>query len=221
MAWKRIPVGVDRQWYDGYLFGSTEVYNPWSMINYVDDATSQSVVFPKPYWSNTSSNSIVKELVETADRQVKQEIEDLIAGGTIEKPIHEDVTYGDIHQSQDNLWNFLFFTGYLKAVSQRFEVNTIYLTMKIPNEEIRYIYSNTIREWFQRKIKVYDFTPMYQAMLSGDSEGFEAVVKKHLKECISYYDSEEGFYHGFLLGLLRSLQEYVVLSNRESGVSQT
>ena len=106
-----------RQWYDGYLFGSTEVYNPWSMTNYVDDATSQSAVFPKPYWSNTSSNSIVKELVETADRQVKQEIEDLMAGGTIEKPIHEDVTYGDIHQSQDNLWNFLFFTGYLKAVS--------------------------------------------------------------------------------------------------------
>ncbi len=206
-----------RQWYDGYLFGSTEVYNPWSMINYVDDATSQSVVFPKPYWSNTSSNSIVKDLVETADRRVKQEIEDLIAGGTIEKRIHEDVTYGDIHQSQDNLWNFLFFTGYLKAVTQRFEDDTIYLTMRIPNMEIRYIYRNMIREWFQRKIKVYDFTPMYQAMLSGDSEGFEAVIKKHLKECISYHDSEESFYHGFLLGLLGSLQEYVILSNRESG----
>ena len=206
-----------REWYDGYLFGSTEVYNPWSVINYIKTAVFDETAFPKPYWSNTSSNSIIRELIREADSRAKQEIEDLIAGGTIEKQIHEEITYGDIHQSQDNLWNFLFFTGYLKAVSQRFEVDTIYLTMKIPNAEIGYIYRNTIREWFEQRIKAEDFTPMYRAVLEGDEQTFERIVKGYLSESISYYDSEERFYHGFLLGLLSGLQNYDVLSNRESG----
>ncbi|HIX47722.1 MAG TPA: ATP-binding protein [Candidatus Mediterraneibacter caccavium] len=206
-----------KKWYDGYLFGSTEVYNPWSVINYVDSAVSQAVSFPRPYWSNTSSNSIVRELIQNADSRAKAEIEHLISGGTIEKQIHEEITYGDIHQSQDNLWNFLFFTGYLKAVSQRFEVDTIYLTMKIPNAEIGYIYRNTIREWFEQRIKAEDFTPMYRAVLEGDDQTFESIVKRHLSESISYFDSEERFYHGFLLGLLSGLQNYDMLSDRESG----
>ena len=162
-------------------------------------------------------NSIVKELVQNADSRAKKEIEHLIAGGTIEKPVHEDITYGDIRQSQDNLWNFLFFTGYLKAVDQRFEEENIYLTMKIPNAEIRYIYRNTIREWFEQKIKVWDITPMYQAVFAGDSETFEQLVKGQLSGSISYFDTEERFYHGFLLGLLQPLQECEVLSNRERG----
>ena len=206
-----------KDWYDGYLFGNAEVYNPWSVINYVKTAVIDEEAFPKPYWSNTSSNSIIKELVENADSGVKEEIEKLIAGGTIEKQIHEDITYGDIHQSQDNLWNFLFFTGYLKAVRQRFEEDTIYLTMRIPNAEIRYIYRNTIREWFERGIRQCDFTPMYQAVFNGDTDVFEQKVKQQLEGSISYFDSEEDFYHGFLLGLLRPLQNYKILSNRESG----
>ena len=206
-----------KDWYDGYLFGNVEVYNPWSVINYVKTAVIDEDAFPKPYWSNTSSNSIIKEMVEGADSGVKNEIESLIAGETIEKQIHEDITYGDIHKSQDNLWNFLFFTGYMKAVNQRFEGNRIYLTMKIPNEEIRYIYQNTIQEWFEQKIKVWDFTPMYQAVLDGDADVFEQMVKQQLAGSISYFDSEEDFYHGFLLGLLRPLRDYTILSNRESG----
>ena len=206
-----------KEWYDGYLFGEVEVYNPWSVINYVKTAVFDEHAFPKPYWSNTSSNSIIKELIQNADSKVKKEIEHLITGGTIEKQVHEDITYGDIRQSQDNLWNFLFFTGYLKTVSQRFESNKTYLTMKIPNEEIRYIYQNTIQEWFEQKIKVWDFTPMYKAIFQGDAESFERMVKQQLSGSISYFDSEEQFYHGFLLGLLRPLQDYEVVSNRESG----
>lgn len=140
-----------RQWYDGYQFGNTEVYNPWSVINYVDDAVN-GTAFSKPYWSNTSSNSIVRELIETADAGMEKEIEELISGGTIKKPVHEEITYEDIHTSQDNLWNFLFFTGYLKMTEQTFEDHTIYLTLQIPNEEICYIYRNTIREWFNKRI---------------------------------------------------------------------
>lgn len=103
-----------KRWYDGYLFGNTEVYNSWSVVNYIKTAITNQIAFPKPYWSNTSSNSIIKELIETADSSVRKEIEELIAGKEIKKPAHEDITYADIKESQDNLWNFLFFTGYLK-----------------------------------------------------------------------------------------------------------
>ncbi|MGN0252326.1 MAG: AAA family ATPase [Oliverpabstia sp.] len=171
-----------KKWYDGYRFGNTEVYNPWSVINYANDKIWSSALFPKPYWSNTSSNSIIRELIETADVSAKKEIEELIAGGTIRKQIHEEITYTDIHVSQDNLWNFLFFTGYLKMTNQSMEGNQIYLDLSIPNEEIRYIYQNTIREWFNQKIKSTDLTPMFQSMLWGDSEAFEDFLKKHLRE---------------------------------------
>ena len=138
-----------RKWYDGYRFGETEVYNPWSVINYVDSCYKDKHAFAKPYWSNTSSNSIVRNLVEHADLSVKQEIERLIEGGTIEKPIHEDITYDDMDSTQDNLWNFLFFTGYLKKISERQEGETIYMEMAIPNSEVRYVYKNAVLRWFE------------------------------------------------------------------------
>ncbi len=119
-----------KKWYNGYLFGSTEVYNPWSIIKYVKDIYYHNTDFPKPYWSNTSSNSIVRELIEMADNNTKHEIEELIAGGTLKKPVHEDITYGDIYKTQDNLWNFLFFTGYLKSVGKSFHNDMIYLDLK-------------------------------------------------------------------------------------------
>ena len=100
-----------RQWYDGYCFGETEVYNPWSVINYVKAVTSGAYPWPKAYWANTSSNDIVKNLVERSDSMIRQELETLIADGTIEKPVHEDITYEEIYKTQDNLWNFLFLPG--------------------------------------------------------------------------------------------------------------
>ncbi len=204
-------------WYDGYLFGETEVYNPWSVIYYMDDILEHNTIYPKPYWSNTSSNSIVKELVEKADERVKQELEELIAGGTIEKPVHEEITYGDIHTSQDNLWNFLFFTGYLKAVERRFEQDTIYLTMKIPNTEVRYIYRNVIREWFEKRVESADFVPFYEAVINEKCDIMEEFLSDQLMESISYYDNAESFYHGYLLGILKGMKGYSAASNREAG----
>ena len=206
-----------KQWYDGYLFGETEVYNPWSIINYVKTAISESQPFPKPYWSNTSSNSIIRELVEEADSDTKEEIQMLIDGKTIEKPVHEDITYGEIHKSQDNLWNFLFFTGYLKVVSKRFEDRRIYLTMSIPNDEVLTIYEDTIREWFDRQTKAIDFTPFYRAILDGDCSSMQKILKENLRRAISYYDNKEAFYHGMLLGFLLAMPDYVPKSNRECG----
>ena len=206
-----------KRWYDGYLFGNVEVYNPWSVVNYIKTAITNQIAFPKPYWSNTSSNGIIKELIETADSSVRKEIEELIAGKEIKKPVHEDITYADIKESQDNLWNFLFFTGYLKMTGQLLEGNTVYLKLAIPNEEVRYIYQNTIQEWFKKSVRSKDLSSMYEALLDGNQEKFEEYIKQDLRESISYYDKKEDFYHGFLLGLLSSLEDYEILSNRESG----
>lgn len=203
-------------WYDGYLFGKTEVYNPWSVINYVDDNKKRKI-FPKPYWSNTSSNSIVKELIENADFATRGEIETLMDGGVIEKPVHEDITYGDIHETNDNLWNFLFFTGYLKKVQERFDGRSIYLTMTIPNEEIAYIYENQILLWFDKKIRKDDMSPLIAAMEQKDCGAVGDFLSNQLLDTISCFDYAELYYHGFLSGLLKASGRYAVTSNRESG----
>ena len=205
------------RWYDGYLFGETEVYNPWSVINYISDMIKGDSRFPKPYWSNTSSNNIIRTLIEVSDSSVKQEIEGLIAGHTIEKPVYEDITYEDVYKSQDNLWNFLFFTGYLKSTGQLFEIDTIYITMKIPNEKIRYIYRTTIREWFQEKIKASDYHILYQDIFTGNCTGIENFINDQLSDSISYYDNAENFYHGYLLGVLGGIPAYEIDSNKEHG----
>ena len=206
-----------QQWYDGYQFGSTEVYNPWSVINYVQSCRMNKDAFARPYWSNTSSNSIVRTLVEKADLSVKQEIEALIEGKTITKPIHEDITYEDMDSTQDNLWNFLFFTGYLKKIRERQEGETIYMEMAIPNSEVRYIYKNTVLRWFEEKTDKKELSPLYESILNGDTEKMAEILSENLMETISFYDYQESYYHGFLAGMLKNIGNYIVLSNRESG----
>ena len=208
-----------RSWYNGYLFGNSNVYNPWSTIMYLRDHTgSNRDYFPQSYWANTSSNGIVKDLIERADNETKREVEKLIEGGSIEKPVHEDITYGEIYEKQDNLWNFMFFTGYLKIISQRFENDILYATMVIPNRETRYIYSQKIINWFEKEIvKKADRSALFDTMKNGDAEGFEREINKLLTPSISYMDSYENFYHGFMTGILSGSNEYTVKSNRESG----
>ena len=206
-----------KKWYDGYRFGNAEVYNPWSVIKYVKALCVNPEAFPSPYWANTSSNSIVRNLVERADLSVKGEIEELLVDGMIEKPVHEDITYADIFQSDDNLWNFLFFTGYLKKVSSRMEGENQYITMAIPNTEVCYIYNHTILNWFRNEIKIKDLSALYHAIMEGDAPVVQSQLSQLLMESISFMDSKEAFYHGFLLGVLGNMRDYLVKSNRESG----
>ena len=208
---------IVKQWYDGYRFGESEVYNPWSVINYVDSCYHDKKAFAKPYWSNTSSNSIVKNLIEQADISVKQEIERLIEGGTIEKPIHEDITYDDMNSTQDNLWNFLFFTGYLKKISEHQEGETIYMEMAIPNSEVRYVYKNAVLRWFEERTKKKELKPLYESLLNGKADELAEILSENLMETISFYDYQESYYHGFLAGMLKNIGNYIVQSNRESG----
>lgn len=206
-----------KQWYDGYCFGKTEVYNPWSIVNYVNTAVTDEKAFPKPYWSNTSSNSIIRELVENADNDMRKEIELLIERKVIEKPVHEDITYEDIHKTQDNLWNFLFFTGYLKMEGKRFENRRTYLTMTIPNDEVLTIYEDTIQDWFRDYKKTLDIETFYQAVLDGNAEQTEKFLSNLFERSISYHDKKEDYYHGVMMGLFGGLSGYETKSNREYG----
>lgn len=208
---------IIQKWYNGYSFGNIEVYNPWSVLNYIDSLMGSPDAFPVPYWSNTSSNDVIRSLIEKADLSVRAEIEDLIAGKTIEKPVHEDITYEDVYATMDNLWNFLFFTGYLRMSGQRMQDDTMFVALSIPNTEIRQIYKTKILGWFQDVVRSRDLTGLYHSILDGDVEGFERDLTAVLQDTISFYDNVEAFYHGFMAGILGQLKTHIVKSNRESG----
>ena len=207
-----------KKWYDGYLFNDFEIYNPWSILKYVNDRKDHVTRFPLPYWSNTSSNSIVHEMVEEAGEDARRDLETLMDSGTIEKIVHEEITYADIHKSQDNLWNFLFFTGYLKKMGEWTDAEgDLHLEMAIPNMEIKKIYRESITEWFDQRIKKKDRSPLVRALEDGDCEAAESFINEQLFDTISYFDYAESYYHGFMAGLLKNAGRYAVYSNRESG----
>jgi len=209
--------GDMKVWYDGYLFGETEVYNPWSAIKFMYDLNADGDSFPRPYWVNTSSNEIIRGMVERADRETRGQIEELLEGDTMDIAVHEEITYGDMTEGGENLWNFLFFTGYLTKAEEYFKERTIYVKARIPNEEVKYVYQNSILKWFRARVKKQDFRDLYRAMEDGDAERMGEILGRQLLDTISFYDSAESFYHGFLAGILSQSQDYLVKSNRESG----
>ena len=212
-----------KEWYDGYIFGNAHVYNPWSVLLFIRDMLADDTSFPSAYWANTSSNSIVRTLIEQADDQTKEEIEAVIEGNSVEKPVHEDVTYGEIDSTMDNLWNFMFFTGYFRKVSERMDEKTkqILAVFTIPNEEVRLIFRTKIHAWFEEKVKSKDRTRLFMALLDHDVQTLEEEISELLLETISFNDAYESFYHGFLLGILSGMKGYVVKSNREGGTGRS
>ena len=216
-------LSVIKEWYDGYCFGSAEVYNPWSILNHMEDILTNQEAFPLPYWANTSSNSVVRDLVEKLDDDegmLQEQLECLMNGGTIEKAVREDITYDTIYDNEENLWNFLFFTGYLKKASARQKGNNQYVTLAIPNREVSYIYQYTIHTWFDKKQKNFDMMPFYTALEEGDTDKLEEEISRFLEQTISYFDYGESYYHGFLAGLLQRNGKYRIFSNREAGVGR-
>ena len=139
-----------KMWYDGYRFGNVEVYCPWDVINYCDELRINNMAQPQNYWSNTSSNEAVKRFIQETDKgTVRKEIEKLIAGETIVKEIHQELTYQDMYASIENLWSVLFTTGYLTQIGRK-DANTFMLT--IPNMEIRNIFLTQIMEYFKKTV---------------------------------------------------------------------
>jgi len=212
-----------REWYDGYLFGKTNVYNPWSVIKRIAALRINPDCYPEPYWVNTSGNDIVKKLVKkVADSNARSELETLMAGGTIEKPVNENITYTDMDSTVDNLWNFLFFTGYLKKISETFVNHKRHFKLAIPNTEIETIYQDQISDWFKETIKTSALPQEFiQALIAGDKETARKRMSSLLMQSISYFDSAESYYHGFLTALLLKADDYAVKSNRETGIGRS
>ena len=211
-----------KEWYNGYRFGQIDVYCPWDVINHVDRLRSEPDAEPQAYWINTSSNDLVKRFVDRADKTTQNEIEHLIAGEAIEKAVRLELTYDEIDNSIDNLWSVLFTTGYLTQTGK--PENGIYKLI-IPNREVREVYIHQIQEWF-RETFVQDEKPMQefcQAFLEGNAEEIQKRLTVILGRMISVMDTKarddqkENFYHGLLLGLLRSESKWLILSNAESG----
>lgn len=202
---------IVKDWYDGYLFGKNEIYNPWSVLKFVQKAV-QDTPLPESFWANTSGNDIIYRYIQQGSMQMKHEFDMLTSGETIEKTIKPELTYREMNDT-DNIYSFLLFTGYLKVVKQ---IGLNSYDIKIPNKEIGTIYIQIFSQWFEHIIKE-NSSSFYEALLSGDEEMARKILNAILFQSISYFDAKEDFYHGFLAGML---QGFHVISNRESGAGR-
>ena len=211
-----------KEWYDGYRFGDVDVYCPWDVVNHVDLLRAKPDARPQAYWINTSGNDMVKRFVDKADKTTQQEIERLIDGEAIAKDVQLELTYDEVDRTIDNLWSVLFTTGYLTytGVLEDGRYNLV-----IPNREVREVFVRQIQEWFRENV-ISDARPMqalHKAFLNGDAEGVTAGLTAIMGRMISVLDTKardkqkENFYHGLLVGLLRSEPTWLIRSNAESG----
>ena len=197
-----------KEWYDGYRFGSTEIYNPWSVLKYVLKAI-QSKPEPESFWANTSSNELVFNYIKQSDQVLHDEFEILMQGKSIIKDIKPELTYRDM-DNINNVYSFLLLTGYLKIKRQ---VNKYTYELIIPNKEVYEIYHQSFMDYFT-EYKASKKNKFVEALKQEDIVQASTILVSLMKKSLSFYDNYESFYHGFLLGLL---DNYQVESNREFG----
>ena len=211
------------EWYDGYRFGNVEVYCPWDVISYCDDLTDDPEAEPRDYWSNTSSNEVIRHFIEKVDHGLtRSEIEALVSGEILTKEIHEDLTYNRLYDSVDHIWSVLFATGYL---TQRGKAEGKRYRLAIPNREIRNIFTEQIMTMFKEAVAKdgESLDAFCAALQKGDAREAERLFTAYLGKTISIRDtsvrkaSKENFYHGILLGILGFKSGWYVRSNEESG----
>ena len=215
---------VVRKWYDGYIFGKINVYCPWDVINYCDELLADPTIPPKNYWANTSGNTLILRLLQKADQTTKDQIEELINGGTIMKSIRQELTYRDIDDSVDNIWSVLYATGYLTGKHVENEDADIF-ALRIPNGEITKLFAVLVQDWFKETTLADSarINRFCQAFSSGDTAMIQDMLYDYLWDSISIRDSvvrkgmKENFYHGLLLGLLQSQRTWSVQSNAKTG----
>ena len=209
-----------KEWYDGYRFGDADVYCPWDVINHVDRLRADPEAEPESYWINTSGNDLVKRFINKADTTTREEIEQLVAGGTIAKSLRLDLTYDELDSSIQNLWSVLFTTGYLTQADRA--KGGVY-QLKIPNAEVKTIYEYQIKEWFSNTVLPNTdwLQEFWEAFATGKAEVIEKQLTKIFSKTISFYDVKRSFmensYHTFLLGMLVGNRDWGVSSNREGG----
>lgn len=208
-----------KSWYNGYVFGENVIYNPWSILNYVNNYEEGL----QPYWINTSSNDLVKSLITKGGQQLKNELEDLIQDKSITKDINENIEMKEIDKSTENAWSFLLLSGYLKTVKKTRKLDgRLVCELAIPNIEVKYLYNEIIMSWFRESVNNDEFNLMLKSLINGDIKTFGKILEKFVLSSVSYFDiggqESEKVYHAFVLGMLIALSEYYeVKSNRESG----
>lgn len=198
-----------KEWYDGYQFGNKEIYNPWSTLMYVKNITQDVSFKPISFWANTSGNDIVVKYIQNGDKKLRKEFDLLMNGQSLIKYIKPELTYREM-DNINNIYSFLLLTGYLKVIKDRGENQ---YELVIPNKEVYEIYKQSFMSYFE------DYTTsrkgeLYQELVDGDAKKVNLLLNDILLRSISYFDNQESFYHGFLVGLLN---DYEVVSNRESG----
>ena len=214
--------GVIRDWYDGYRFGDTDVYCPWDVINYCDELLADPDAEPENYWANTSGNDLIRRLLKKADQSTKNDVECLINGGSVTKTIRQELTYREIEDSIDNIWSVLYSTGYLTC---RRRVPGKKMELVLPNREVRDLFIDLIKDWFEETIQADSgrIRRFCAAFPAGDTDVIQEMLGDYLWDSISVRDTavrrnmKENFYHGMLLGLLRSQGSWLVKSNAETG----
>ncbi|MDB8697048.1 AAA family ATPase [Mediterraneibacter gnavus] len=212
-----------KEWYDGYRFGNVDVYCPWDVVSYLRSLRTNREAIPQNYWINTSSNAEVKEFIrQSKNLTTKRAIERLMAGESITKTIHPELTYKEMYESIENIWSVLFATGYL---TQSGQVDARKFKLRIPNLEIRDIFKTQIMEYFKESVaKDGDMLGRFcKALKNGEEKKVEDIFESYLKKTISIRDTfvrkemKENFYHGILLGILGIKEEWGVFSNQETG----
>lgn len=198
-----------KKWYDGYQFGNKEIYNPWSTLIYVKNITQDVSFKPISFWANTSGNDLVVKYIQNGDKKLRKEFDVLMNGQSLIKYIKPELTYREM-DNINNIYSFLLLTGYLKVIKDRGENQ---YELVIPNKEVYEIYKQSFMSYFE------DYTTsrkgeLYQELVDGDAKKVNLLLNDILLRSISYFDNQESFYHGFLVGLLN---DYEVVSNRESG----
>ena len=215
---------VLRNWYDGYRFGNADVYCPWDVINYCDELLANPSAPPQNYWANTSGNDLILRLLKRADQTTKDEMEELLNGGEIRKKIRQELTYRDIDDSVENVWSVLYSTGYLTGKHVANEDADIF-SLWIPNGEIQKLFSDLVQDWF-REVTRSDSARINRfcaAFPTGDADTIQDMLHDYLWDSISVRDTavrtnmKENFFHGMVLGLLRSQGIWLVKSNAETG----
>ena len=213
---------VLRDWYDGYRFGDADVYCPWDVINYCDELLADPGAEPENYWANTSGNDLIRRLLKKANQTTRDEVEQLISGETIIKTIRQELTYRDVEDSIDNIWSVLYSTGYLTG---RKRLPGKQMKLALPNREVRELFVDLVKDWFEETtmadtVRINRFCGAFPA---GDAAEIQEMLQDYLWDSISVRDTavrtsmKENFYHGMLLGLLRSQGSWLVKSNAESG----
>ena len=211
-----------KEWYDGYRFGDLEVYCPWDVVSYCHELKMNPNANPQKYWVNTSSNDIIRRFVSMAKQSTRNEIEQLIEGGSIRKKIHQELTYRDLDSKIDNLWSLLYTTGYL---TQRGQEENGMTELVIPNREINWIFVEQIREWFNEEVsrdsqKLQSFCRAFEENdTAAIEEGFNAYLRKtiSIRDTYTRKEMKENFYHGILLGIFGNMDDWDIQSNAESG----